>query len=45
MRIEQGGDVDVIIIVDMLFTGKVNTAGAIMVEWDVNELTQGSAAM
>ncbi|RHZ63561.1 hypothetical protein CDV55_106217 [Aspergillus turcosus] len=39
------GDSGIIQISDMLFTVKGPTAGAILMEWNVHESTQGSAAM
>ncbi|KAK4040087.1 pectate lyase superfamily protein-domain-containing protein [Parachaetomium inaequale] len=41
----QPGDSGVLEIVDMLFTVKGATAGAILMEWNVHESAQGSAAM
>ncbi|EGX95260.1 exo-beta-1,3-glucanase [Cordyceps militaris CM01] len=45
VRVGKQGDEGVLEIVDMLFTVKGNTAGAIMMEWNVHEPSQGSAAM
>ncbi|POR32699.1 Exo-beta-1,3-glucanase [Tolypocladium paradoxum] len=45
VRVGEEGDIGTMEIADMLFTVKGNTAGAIMVEWNVHESSQGSAAM
>ncbi|KAH7034830.1 pectate lyase superfamily protein-domain-containing protein, partial [Microdochium trichocladiopsis] len=45
VRVGNKGDRGVVEISDMLWSVKGNTAGAIMMEWNVHETTQGSAAM
>ncbi|AEO70912.1 glycoside hydrolase family 55 protein [Thermothielavioides terrestris NRRL 8126] len=45
VRVGNPGESGVIQISDMLFTVKGPTAGAILMEWNVHESTQGSAAM
>lgn len=45
MRVGKPGDSGIIEISDMLFTVQGPTAGIIMMEWNVFESTQGSAAM
>ncbi|KAK2013597.1 pectin lyase-like protein [Colletotrichum eremochloae] len=45
VRVGSEGDVGTMEIVDMLFTVKGNTAGAIMMEWNIHESYQGSAAL
>ncbi|PYI31826.1 pectin lyase-like protein [Aspergillus indologenus CBS 114.80] len=45
VQVGEEGDEGVIEITDMLFTVKGPTAGAVLVEWNVHESTQGSAAM
>jgi len=42
VQVGQPGDAGVLEIVDMLFTVKGATAGAILMEWNVHESTQGS---
>jgi hypothetical protein len=42
VQVGQPGDSGVLEIVDMLFTVKGTTAGAILMEWNVRESTQGS---
>jgi hypothetical protein len=42
VQVGQPGDSGVLEIVDMLFTVKGATAGAILMEWNVHESTQGS---
>lgn len=42
VRVGQAGDSGALEIVDMLFTVKGATAGAILMEWNVHESTQGS---
>ncbi|RYP69856.1 hypothetical protein DL771_005867 [Monosporascus sp. 5C6A] len=44
-RVGQPGDSGVIEISDMLFTTKEGTAGCVLMEWNVHESHQGSAAM
>ncbi|RYO88204.1 hypothetical protein DL764_008763 [Monosporascus ibericus] len=44
-RVGQPGDSGVIEISDMLFTTKEGTAGCILMEWNVHESHQGSAAI
>jgi len=45
VRVGNAGDVGVIEISDMLFTVQGSTAGCILMEWNVKEDIQGSAAM
>ncbi|KAK4120929.1 glycoside hydrolase family 55 protein [Parathielavia appendiculata] len=45
VRVGEEGDVGTMEIVDMLFTVKGPTAGAIMMEWNVHESSQGAAAL
>ncbi|KAK8128767.1 glucan endo-1 3-beta-glucosidase [Apiospora sp. TS-2023a] len=45
VRVGEEGDVGSMEIVDMLFTAKGATAGAIMMEWNVHESSQGAAAL
>ncbi|KAI0975131.1 pectin lyase fold/virulence factor [Xylaria arbuscula] len=45
VRVGNPGESGTIQISDMLFTVKGPTAGAILMEWNVHESTQGSAAM
>ncbi|KUJ14026.1 pectin lyase-like protein [Mollisia scopiformis] len=45
VQVGKTGDTGIIQISDMLFTVKGATAGAILMEWNVHESTQGSAAM
>ncbi|KAI1076806.1 pectin lyase-like protein [Whalleya microplaca] len=45
VQVGQKGDSGIIQISDMLFTVKGATAGCILMEWNVHESTQGSAAM
>ncbi|KAK2750071.1 hypothetical protein FQN57_004563 [Myotisia sp. PD_48] len=45
VQVGQPGDIGIIEIQDMLFTVSGPTAGAILVEWNVHESTQGSVAM
>jgi hypothetical protein len=42
MQVGKVGDQGVIEITDMLFTVKGPTAGAILMEWNVHERSQGS---
>jgi hypothetical protein len=42
VRVGQKGDQGVVEITDMLFTVKGATAGAVLMEWNVHESTQGS---
>jgi hypothetical protein len=45
VQVGQAGDVGIIEIQDMMFTVSGPTAGAILMEWNVHESTQGSAGM
>jgi hypothetical protein len=45
VQVGKPGDVGVIEIQDLLFTVSGPTAGAILVEWNVHESTQGSACL
>ncbi|OAX83696.1 hypothetical protein ACJ72_01943 [Emergomyces africanus] len=45
VQVGEKGDVGDMEIVDMMFTAQGATAGAILVEWNVHENSQGSAAM
>ncbi|KAH7419223.1 putative glucan 1,3-beta-glucosidase precursor [Cadophora sp. MPI-SDFR-AT-0126] len=45
IRVGKSGDSGIVEISDMLFSVKGPTRGAIMMEWNVHESTQGSAAM
>jgi hypothetical protein len=45
VRIGNPGDVGIIEIQSMMFTVSGATAGAVLMEWNVHESTQGSAAM
>jgi hypothetical protein len=45
VRVGQKGDVGTMEISDMMFTVQGATAGAIVLEWNVHESSQGSAAM
>ena len=45
VQVGKPGDSGVLEIVDMLFTVKGATAGAILMQWNVHECTQGSAGM
>ena len=42
VQVGQPGDSGILEIVEMLFTVKGATAGAILMEWNVHESTQGS---
>lgn len=42
VQVGNAGDQGTIQISDLLFTVKGNTAGAILLEWNVHETTQGS---
>ena len=42
VQVGDSGDEGVIEITDMLFTVKGATAGAVLMEWNVHESTQGS---
>ena len=42
VQVGQPGDKGVLEIVEMLFSVKGPTAGAILMEWNVHESTQGS---
>ena len=45
VKVGQPGDVDVVEIQDMLFTVSGNTAGAVLMEWNVHELSQGLSGL
>ena len=45
VQVGQNGDVGTMEISDMMFSVQGATAGAILLEWNVHESTQGSAAM
>ncbi|KAK0732416.1 pectate lyase superfamily protein-domain-containing protein, partial [Apiosordaria backusii] len=45
VRVGEPGDVGTMEIADMLFTTKGATAGAIMMEWNLHESSQGAAAL
>lgn len=45
VRVGKPGDSGVVEISDMLFTAYAGLVGAVVVEWNVRESTQGSAAM
>ncbi|KAH7303156.1 pectate lyase superfamily protein-domain-containing protein, partial [Stachybotrys elegans] len=45
VRVGNPGDAGIVEISDMMWTVKGPTRGAIMMEWNVHETTQGSAAM
>ncbi len=45
VRVGEEGDEGTMEIVDMLFTVKGNTAGAIMMEWNIKGSSQGAAGM
>ncbi|EEH21782.2 hypothetical protein PABG_03998 [Paracoccidioides brasiliensis Pb03] len=45
VQVGEKGDVGDMEIVDMMFTAQGATAGAVLVEWNVHEDSQGSAAM
>lgn len=45
VRVGNPGDVGTMEIVEMLFTVKGPTAGAILMEWNVHEIAQGAAGM
>ncbi|KAG8427490.1 hypothetical protein J3459_006668 [Metarhizium acridum] len=45
VRVGQPGDAGIIEISDMLFTTYAGSAGAVVVEWNVQQSTQGSACM
>jgi hypothetical protein len=45
VQVGQAGDVGIIEIQSLLFTVSDPTAGAVLVEWNVHQYTQGSAAM
>lgn len=45
VQVGQPGDVGVIEIQDMMFTVSGPTAGAILVEWNVHEISQGSVGL
>ena len=44
-QVGKEGDVGVVEIQDMLFTTRGNTAGAILVQWNIKQSSPGSAAM
>lgn len=44
-RVGEPGDKGIVEISDFLFTVQGPTAGAVLVEWNVHEDTQGSAGM
>lgn len=45
VQVGKKGDVGVVEIQDMMFTVGGPTAGAVIVEWNVREITQGSAGL
>ncbi|RPA79578.1 pectin lyase-like protein [Ascobolus immersus RN42] len=45
VQVGQEGDVGIIEIQDLMFTVRGKTSGAVIVEWNVHESTQGSAGM
>ncbi|KAL3483769.1 pectate lyase superfamily protein-domain-containing protein [Aspergillus germanicus] len=45
IKVGEPGDVGIVEIQDMLFTVSGNTAGAVLMEWNVHESTQGSAGL
>ncbi|KAL6229265.1 hypothetical protein BDW75DRAFT_249917 [Aspergillus navahoensis] len=45
VKVGEPGDVGVVEIQDMLFTVSGKTAGAVLMEWNVHESTQGSAGL
>lgn len=45
VQVGNSGDIGVIEIQDMMFTVSSPTAGAILVEWNVHEIIQGSVGM
>ncbi|KAL4756197.1 pectin lyase-like protein [Aspergillus foveolatus] len=45
VKVGEAGDVGIVEIQDMLFTVSGATAGAVLVEWNVHESTQGSAGL
>lgn len=45
VQIGQAGDVGVIEIQDLMFTVSGPTAGAVLVEWNVHESSQGSVGL
>ncbi|OAX79997.1 hypothetical protein ACJ72_05678, partial [Emergomyces africanus] len=45
VQVGEKGDIGSMEIVDMMFTAQGATAGAIILEWNVHEIKQGSAAM
>lgn len=45
VQVGQAGDIGIVEIQDMMFTVSGATAGAILMEWNVHESTQGSAGM
>lgn len=45
VKVGDPGDVGIVEIQDMLFTVSGNTAGAVLMEWNVHESTQGSAGL
>ena len=45
IQVGKEGDVGLVEIQDLLFTVRGNTAGAILMEWNIKESSPGSAAM
>ncbi|KAL4861531.1 hypothetical protein BDV12DRAFT_203919 [Aspergillus spectabilis] len=45
IKVGEPGNVGIVEIQDMLFTASGNTAGAVLMEWNVHESTQGSAGL
>jgi hypothetical protein len=45
VKVGEPGDVGIVEIQDMLFTVSGNTEGAVLMEWNVHELTQGLAGL
>ncbi|OKP10023.1 hypothetical protein PENSUB_4576 [Penicillium subrubescens] len=45
VRVRQQGDIGIVEIQDILFTVSGPTAGAVLMEWNVHESTQGSASL
>jgi hypothetical protein len=45
IKVGEPGDVGIVEIQDMLFTVSGNTAGAVLMEWNVHESTQGSTGL
>ncbi|GIJ91455.1 hypothetical protein Asppvi_010421 [Aspergillus pseudoviridinutans] len=45
VKVGESGDVGVVEIQDMLFTVSGNTAGAVLMQWNVHESAQGSAGL